>query len=448
MTDSNPSRSRVDWLPIVSTGRRGPLIGCPDPGGGRCLPYLASIEASWTASEPSIPVSIEFYQNLPIRERFADVADPSVYSSVPDDWLVFSSDVDGSTEAIQTGRYKEVNTVGASTIVSLLNVAKNASPSIEVPFLFGGDGATVVMPPSLEGSSRSALIAARRISRDVFNLDLRIGVLPVAAIRNAGFDLLVSRFRISPHYYQAMFMGGGIAFADRMLKRADRPDVYGIADDESAADASFEGLECRWRDVPSHYGEIISLLALATTGDPRADQQVYGETVAFLEDLFAGTDQPIRSDQMHLSTRLSDVRPMAGFAGGPGNWNRLRFQVRTVLENMYFWVARKRGTVVRGMLPEVLVTQTIAATDHRKFDDMLRMVLSSTPALRQELTDYLDLRLAKGELVYGMHISDRALLTCIVFEQTGPQVHFVDGADGGYAIAAAQLKSRIEGVDA
>jgi hypothetical protein len=34
-------------------------------------------------------------------------------------------------------------------------------------------------------------------------------------------------------------------------------------------------------------------------------------------------------------------------------------------------------------------------------------------------------------------------MTCLVFERNGRQVHFVDGADGGYAIAAKSMKQRI-----
>ena len=32
------------------------------------------------------------------------------------------------------------------------------------------------------------------------------------------------------------------------------------------------------------------------------------------------------------------------------------------------------------------------------------------------------------------------LMTCLIFERMGSQVHFVDAADGGYAMAAVGLK--------
>ena len=58
--------------------------------------------------------------------------------------------------------------------------------------------------------------------------------------------------------------------------------------------------------------------------------------------------------------------------------------------------------------------------------------------------DYLEKKFQEGRLVYGFHVSDRALMTCLVFDRDGRQVHFVDGADGGYALAAKKMKERMK----
>jgi hypothetical protein len=34
-------------------------------------------------------------------------------------------------------------------------------------------------------------------------------------------------------------------------------------------------------------------------------------------------------------------------------------------------------------------------------------------------------------------------MTCLVFEHNGPQVHFIDDADGGYTFAAKAMKARM-----
>jgi hypothetical protein len=45
--------------------------------------------------------------------------------------------------------------------------------------------------------------------------------------------------------------------------------------------------------------------------------------------------------------------------------------------------------------------------------------------------------------VYGLHTSKTALMTCLVFDRFGKQVHFVDGSNGGYTLAAKQLKTQL-----
>ena len=42
------------------------------------------------------------------------------------------------------------------------------------------------------------------------------------------------------------------------------------------------------------------------------------------------------------------------------------------------------------------------------------------------------------------HTSETALMTCVIDGYDGNHVHFVDGADGGYALAAKQLKAQLK----
>ena len=46
-------------------------------------------------------------------------------------------------------------------------------------------------------------------------------------------------------------------------------------------------------------------------------------------------------------------------------------------------------------------------------------------------------------LRYGMHVSQTALMTCLVTSPTESlHVHFVDGGDGGYTSAATIMKAQ------
>ena len=90
------------------------------------------------------------------------------------------------------------------------------------------------------------------------------------------------------------------------------------------------------------------------------------------------------------------------------------------------------------------VGDMIENSDFRKFDGMLRMVIDGSDAQYEELRRYLETEHRKGRLVFGMHKSSEALVTCIVFSYNGNHVHFVDGSDGGYAMAARGLKEQVK----
>ncbi len=138
-------------------------------------------------------MTTDFFSRLPILTRFSDITDLNAYRPLPADWTVFVCDVRGSTRAIAEGRYKEVNLVGAATITAALNIAGN----IEIPFVFGGDGASLAVPPELAEATAQALSAVSALSQQAFNLNLRVGAIPMTTIISAGYQVLVGRFALT-----------------------------------------------------------------------------------------------------------------------------------------------------------------------------------------------------------------------------------------------------------
>jgi len=120
-----------------------------------------------------------FYAELPVLDEFMDITISDNYVPVPDDWYIVITDIVGSTRAIQAGCYKEVNFLGACAIIALLNIAKK----LEIPFVFGGDGALIVIPESLLPASRQALLANQNMSSRDFGMELRVGIVPAAIVK-------------------------------------------------------------------------------------------------------------------------------------------------------------------------------------------------------------------------------------------------------------------------
>jgi hypothetical protein len=63
------------------------------------------------------------YSFAPRIERLSEWVRPESFRPVPDDWAIFLTDVERSTEAISRGQYKAVNALGATCIVAATNAA-------------------------------------------------------------------------------------------------------------------------------------------------------------------------------------------------------------------------------------------------------------------------------------------------------------------------------------
>ena len=97
---------------------------------------------------------------------------------------------------------------------------------------------------------------------------------------------------------------------------------------------------------------------------------------------------------------------------------------------------------VGSFIPAKYTRELIDNSDFRKFDDSLRMVLDCTPELAGEIERHLRDCAAKGIVRYGTHRQQAAMMTCFTPSPTSANhVHFIDGAMGGYAMAASAMKA-------
>ena len=81
-------------------------------------------------------------------------------------------------------------------------------------------------------------------------------------------------------------------------------------------------------------------------------------------------------------------------------------------------------------------------TDYRKFQDGLRVTVSLGDTELKRLTEFLESERVAKNLRYGFSVQDSAILTCYVPSVTSDShFHFLDGAGGGYAQAAENMKS-------
>src|SRR4029077_19299501 len=221
-----------------------------------------------------------FYASIPVFHGFGSLMDPALYSPLPDDWTVGVADIVESTKAIAEARYKAVNMAGAAVIAAVTNALEGR----EFPFVFGGDGASfAVAPGDLEAAraalagrgsgaggleaARAALAATATWVGEDLDLSMRVALVPVKAVRAQGLDIRVARFGPSANLSYAMFSGGGLGWAEVAMKRGE----FAVAAAPPGEQPDLSGLSCRFEEMPSTRGLILSVLVVPAQGaDPVA----------------------------------------------------------------------------------------------------------------------------------------------------------------------------------
>jgi hypothetical protein len=312
----------------------------------------------------------------------------------------------------------------------------NALPARKFPFVFGGDGASFAVPACDQSVASAVLADTAAWTRDDLDLTLRAALVPVAAVEAEGLTASVARFGPSKNVSYAMFSGGGLAWAERAMK-AGRFTLSAAA---AGARPDLTGLSCRWTDIPATRGVIVSLLVVPVThGDPAFRKTI----VDLLRELEAsgevartvpggGLTAGWPPAGAELEARASRRRGESLFL------RRIRVLVQTLLSYTVF----RTGMHVGKFDPAVYRREVVENSDFRKYDDNLRMTLDCTPALSRSIEQRLAKAERDGIVRFGIHRQPAAIMTCIVPSITeSNHVHFVDGAAGGYALAAQKLRN-------
>lgn len=383
------------------------------------------------------------YDDIPFIPDFGSIFNYDYYYKPPPDWYIIITDIVNSTTAILEGKYKDVNTAGSLVAMAISNVKKD----MNFPFIFGGDGMTFLVPGDILDDVNDVLVDTRKLVDELFDLKLRLGVVPVSTIYRKGYKLFVAKLKVSDKYTQAIISGKGIDIAEKLIKNDDLYNPFRLRADLPAKNkADFTGFTCRWKDIPSTRGETISFIIKIREEYNRQTSAVYNKILKGVDDIFGLESDYHPLTEENQSTSVSQAfREARIFSKKKSGFlyalNKLRVSMETILVQVI--VALKLPVKMMNKSFKNVKTDNIINSDFRKFDGSLKMVISCNTSQRKSFEKLLGKLVDNGVINYGLHVSDRALLTCLIHRGTGEEVHFVDSADGGYALAAKKLKEQM-----
>ena len=375
-----------------------------------------------------------FYQAAVPMESLDEIDLEGRFVAVPDDWFVAVTDVVGSTKAIAAGRYKDVNLIGAAMIPAIMERVNE-----ELPYLFNGDGAMVLVSPEHKSAVEESLAGLVHLSEANFNLDLRAALFNVGELRAQALSLSVGRLRLIGERALAQFRGTMIAEFDRRIRA--EPGRHIAPSKKLAEQLSLNSLSCRWHEQPARNGAILSILILPREG--HGDPLI--RFLALLRELTNGelaSLNPISTTLANYQSLFQAIRSEARLHARilSGSFARRLLSI-AISVPLFKWGLSKRYDWA-----ELYLRNLSMHSDFHKLDEALRLVIDCTPEQAEKVMSFLDSEYAARTLNFGLHRSAACQMTCYVESLSdAAHVHFVDGCDGGYVAAATALKAQLQG---
>jgi len=376
-----------------------------------------------------------FYTDLPVNNiPLSDLFEKTdLFYNVPNNWHVVVTDIKNSTQAVKSGKHENVNLIATGSIVSVLNIAFKAN--ITVPFFFGGDGATFIVPPAIIEQVMKALFVYKRNTLNNFELELRAGAVSVAYIYEQGYQLKICKYCFSETFPIPVVLGNGLSFAERTIKGTEN-ELPESADPE---ELDLTGMQCRWDKIapPSEADEVLSLLVVALQEDKQPE--VFKKVMQHMDAIYGEPRirQPISVPKLKFRTTFNRLEKEM----------QLRFGKLKFFELLRNWLVACYGYIYFSTQKgKTYLNSLVEMSDTLVIDGKINTVISGTAAQRIKLQEVLNGMEADGDLFYGFHVSNESVMSCYVRDMVDSHIHFVDGAEGGYTKAAGFVKQKLSGL--
>ena len=205
---------------------------------------------------------------------------------------------------------------------------------------------------------------------------------------------------------------------------------------DDGAPVDLEGLSCRWDTLRSARGAMLTLILQGA-----ADlTDVYANVVAL-----AGPDsetRPVRQNTLKVRW------PPAGFMLEARARRRGRSLIvwagRVLMETLLARLLLARSKPTGNFDPQRYRSEMVTNTDFCKHDETVCLVIDCPLAAVEAIKSYLVEAAPARGIRYGIHVSQTALMTCLVMSAADSlHVHFVDGGAGGYTSASRSLKGAL-----
>lgn len=381
----------------------------------------------------------QFYKNLrPFKGTLIELlGDDTYFVDVPKSWHVVVVDILNSTSAVNAGNHHQVNLTATGAIISVLNAIRKVKRSNEIPYFFGGDGATFIVPSSLLNKIIHVLDNYRIHIKRKIDLVLRVGEIPVSNLIESEVQLKIAKHRLTDKLSIPIVLGDGLKVAESIIKSSFKEEET-TAFDETLL--NLEGMECRWDQILPDQQQTKVVCLLLDASLEKDQRNVYKKVLAQMDEEFGKFEnrQPIKSNNLKLDPNPTKV------------WEEMKIRL-TSTSWMYFfksWLKSNFGRIYLNLTSsgKQYLSQIEQLSHTFMLDGMINTVFTAEQKSIDRFIAYLDKMERDKKLIYGIHVTHASVMSCYVLDRRTTHSHFVDGTEGGYTSAAKMFKIKKKGL--
>ncbi|WP_299799386.1 DUF3095 family protein [uncultured Maribacter sp.] len=375
----------------------------------------------------------KFYTELKkLNKPLVDILEKeSDFLDVPQTWHVVVVDIQNSTQAVVDGNHHQVNLTATGSIISVLNTVRKFKQNIEIPYFFGGDGATFLLPSTLLDKVIAVLDNYSIHIKRKTNLVLRVGHVSVKDLISKQCRLKIAKHQLTERLTIPIILGNGLHKAEEIIK-SNFKELPKSKFNESLL--NLEGMECRWEEVnpEQNQAKVVCLLLDCVAEE---DQRAIYKKVLIKMDAIFGTyteRQPIKSERLKLDASLYKIWEEMRVSLADKNWFYfIKNWIKTNIGRIYFSLSKSGKQYLK----------QIGQLSHSfMLDGMINTIFTAEQDKIDLFLDFLNQLESDNKIVYGIHVTHASVMSCYVLDRKTSHSHFVDGTEGGYTSAAKMLK--------
>ena len=379
----------------------------------------------------------KYYTNLKNSNKslIALLDDESSFSDIPNTWHVVIVDILNSTQAVDDGKHQQINLTATGAIISVLNTVRIEKQNIEIPYFFGGDGATFIMPNLLLNKVKLVLDNYSLHIKKNTNLILRVGEISIKDLNAQNAHLKIAKHQLTAQLTIPIVLGNGLKIAEEIIKNnfvennsnAFKEDLLNL-----------EGMECRWKQIDPIQSQEKVICLLLDSRDESNQGAVYRDILIEMDSIFGTfkTRHPIKSTKLKLNFSIAKI------------WEEMKISLanKNMIHLFKNWIQTLFGTVYLNLSRDgKQYLKQIGLLSHTfMLDGMINTIFTAEQDKIDVFIKYLDQLERDQKIIYGIHVTHASVMSCYVLDRKTKHSHFIDGTEGGYTSASKMFKTKLK----